>query len=112
MDVKLRITQLTLLMVVSMAIRKMKVAKWILLAWVIPVIGFFVFHLWITRLPKVREHLPPSANPLFGPADGTDLCYAIGRGVAFEFTISEESFRKWVGNTMILSCQADHTALF
>ena len=45
--------------------------------------------------PIIREHVPASGPPVGGPPDGTDLCYAIGRGLLYEFTISEASLRKW-----------------
>ena len=50
-----------------------------------------------SRLPKTVEHLLPSDNPLFGPADATDLCYTMAPdGLAYEFAISEKGYMNWL----------------
>lgn len=48
------------------------------------------------RLPQISEHLPPSDNPLYGPAGAADLCYAYDMdGRVYEFDISERGFTNW-----------------
>ncbi len=47
-------------------------------------------------MPRVGEHVEPSASPLLLPEDASDVCYWIYAGnTVFEFSVSEQGFLAW-----------------
>lgn len=53
----------------------------------------------MVRGPEVVEHVTPHGAPYIMPSDATDVCYitrpAFWPVLAYEFTVSEESFSAW-----------------